>query len=138
MREFFDRLNMRLAEFMQGRYGMDDLNKFLLITGIIILLITTFIPVPYVSLLSWVFLILVIMRAISTNHDRRERENEVYLKTVRAPKKFFKRLSMRWKNRKTTVYFKCKGCKAQLSVPKGKGKIKVVCPKCKTETYKTT
>ena len=36
MREFFDRLNMRIAEFMDGRYGLDNLNKFLLIAGLIL------------------------------------------------------------------------------------------------------
>lgn len=39
MREFFDRLNLRIAEFMEGRYGMDNLNKFLMIAGFIIVLI---------------------------------------------------------------------------------------------------
>lgn len=36
MREFFDRLNIRIAEFMEGRYGLDNLNKFLLIFGFIL------------------------------------------------------------------------------------------------------
>lgn len=39
MREFFDRLNMRIAEFMDGRYGLDNLNKFLLIAGFILLIV---------------------------------------------------------------------------------------------------
>ena len=32
--------------------------------------------------------------------------------------------------------FKCKKCGAVLSVPRGKGTLRVVCPKCKTETTK--
>lgn len=52
MREFFDRLQFRIADFMNGRYGMDELNKFLLILGLIILILTTFIPIPFVSLIS--------------------------------------------------------------------------------------
>ena len=35
-----------------------------------------------------------------------------------------------WKDRKTTAYLKCPNCGQMLSVPKGKGKIRVTCPKC--------
>ena len=35
-----------------------------------------------------------------------------------------------WKGRKTTAYLKCPNCGQMLSVPKGKGKIRVTCPKC--------
>lgn len=41
--------------------------------------------------------------------------------------------SKMWANRKTTKYFKCKNCGQMLSVPKGKGKIRVTCPKCHTK-----
>ena len=33
-----------------------------------------------------------------------------------------------WKGRKTTAYLKCPNCGQMLSVPKGKGKIRVTCP----------
>lgn len=35
-----------------------------------------------------------------------------------------------WKQRKTTAFLKCPNCGQMLSVPKGKGKIRVTCPKC--------
>ena len=136
MREFFDRLNMRIAEFMEGRYGLDNLNKFLLIFGFILVFFGAI--VSPVDLLGWGFAIIALFRALSRNFDRRQIENEWYLKITRAPKRFFKKISTRWKNRKTTVYFKCSNCKQPLSVPKGKGKIRVICPKCGTEIYKTT
>lgn len=50
MREFFDRLNLRIAEFMEGRYGMDNFNKFLLIAGFIVVLIGPIIsPVDFIG-----------------------------------------------------------------------------------------
>lgn len=39
-------------------------------------------------------------------------------------------------NRKTTKYFRCKGCGQILSIPRGKGTMRIVCPKCKTEVMK--
>lgn len=45
-----------------------------------------------------------------------------------------KRLAKRmWKERKTTSFIKCPVCGQILSVPKGKGKIRVTCPKCHTK-----
>ena len=39
-------------------------------------------------------------------------------------------------NRKTTKYFRCKGCGQILSIPRDKGTMRIVCPKCKTEVMK--
>ena len=35
-----------------------------------------------------------------------------------------------WKERKTKAFLKCPNCGTMLSVPRGKGKIIVTCPKC--------
>lgn len=38
-----------------------------------------------------------------------------------------------WKERKTSRFLKCPNCGQMLSVPKGKGKIRVTCPRCRTK-----
>ena len=43
-----------------------------------------------------------------------------------------------WRDRKTTLYFDCEGCKTKLSVPRGKGKVRIVCPNCGQEMFKET
>lgn len=133
LREFFDRLNLRIAEFMNGRYGMDSLNKFMLILAIILLIIGPFIS-P-LDMVGWVLAALAFIRSISKNISSRQRENEVFQKIISAPKKFFSARATHWKNRKTTKYFKCDNCKQKLSVPKGKGKLRIICPKCGKEIY---
>ena len=82
--------------------------------------------------------VIAIVRALSKNHSRRSKEDEVFMKVVTKPKKTFNRAKLRWTNRKTTVYFKCGQCGQHLSVPKGKGKIRIICPKCGKEINKTT
>lgn len=38
-----------------------------------------------------------------------------------------------WKQRNTSRFLKCPNCGQILSVPKGKGKIRVTCPRCRTK-----
>ena len=134
MREFFDRLNIRIGEFMEGRNGIDDLNKFLLIIAIIVVAIQLFIPHPLISAVGWVFIIVALIRALSRNLSARQRSNDRFLKIIKGPKAWGSRM----KKRKTTLYFKCSDCKTRLSVPRGKGKIRIICPNCGKEIFKTT
>ena len=45
-------------------------------------------------------------------------------------------LKKRWAQRSTYRFFKCPQCKQTVRVPKGRGKICITCPKCKTEFIK--
>lgn len=64
----------------------------------------------------------------------RDRENAAFERAVEKPRKQLSLARKAWANRKTTRYFTCKGCGQVLSVPRGKGTLRVVCPKCKTES----
>ena len=68
------------------------------------------------------------------NIAARSKENAAFEQAVQKPKRWIALQRKAWANRKTTRYFKCKGCGTVLSVPRGKGTLRVVCPKCKTET----
>ena len=75
-----------------------------------------------------------LFRSYSKNIAARDRENATFERIVEKPRKQLSLMRKKWTNRKTARYFKCKGCGQVLSVPRGKGTLRVVCPKCKTET----
>lgn len=131
---FLERLQWKLSGMMQGRRGADTLSNFLVVVGIVLLLASI---VPGLDLLSWVALIVLaysLFRSYSKNIAARDRENAAFERIVEKPRKQLSLMRKQWTNRKTTRYFKCKGCGQVLSVPRGKGTLRVVCPKCKTET----
>ena len=134
MKDFFARLSARFSNFMQDRYGADNLTNALVWLAIIVMFIELFAGTGILSLLMFIVLIWAIFRCLSKNIEGRRRENEAFLRIIQKPKRAFALWKKMWVNRKTTVYFKCKGCGQVLSVPKGKGTLRVVCPKCKTET----
>lgn len=53
-------------------------------------------------------------------------------------KNWFRLQKRKFSERKTHRFFKCAQCKAALRVPRGKGKIKVRCPKCGAEALRKT
>lgn len=134
MKEFFARLGNRFEGWMIGRYGSDSLTTFLVWTGLVLIVLDIFLGTGILSTLAFLVYVWALFRTFSRNHDARARENETYQRIVAKPKRTLSLWKKKWTNRNTTVYFKCKGCGQVLSVPKGKGTLRVVCPKCQTET----
>lgn len=118
-----DRIKQALQRFMMGRYGTDKLNMWILGAGLILCLISVFIPFPFVDLAltvaSYGLMIWAIFRTFSRNTYKRYRENRRFLM-------FLDRIKDR-----EHKYFDCPKCRQPVRVPKGKGKIVITCPKCK-------
>jgi len=136
----------RLRKFMEGRYGADALNRFLTVCGWVLLLtgfvLSAFSGKVLLSIgsllvtLSWALLIFSIFRTLSKNTSQRASENYKYFVYKNKVTGWFRRLKTRWQDRKVHRYFKCPQCHATVRVPKGKGKIRITCPKCKHQFVK--
>ena len=136
----------RLRKFMEGRYGADALNRFLTVCGWVLLLLgfvlsalDSKVALSVGSLLvtlSWALLIFSIFRTLSKNTSHRASENYKYFVYKNKVTGWFRRLKTRWQDRKVHRYFKCPQCHATVRVPKGKGKIRITCPKCKHQFVK--
>ena len=127
-------LKERLYRFMYGRYGGDDLQKFMLVVYFSIMVISWFIRNTWanlcISLVLYALLFLLLFRMLSKNIYKRQHENQKYLKIKCKVMEYFRYVSNKWKYRKTHVYKKCPSCKIKLRLPKRKGKHSVKCTKC--------
>ena len=124
------RFKEKLARFMVGRYGNDQLNNFLLVAVTVIIAINIFadsyvIAIVYLLLWGWS-----LFRMMSRNIYKRQAENAKFLKLWNPVKGYFKLMKNKWRDRGTHVYKKCPKCKAVLRLPKRKGNHTVKCPKC--------
>ena len=61
-----------------------------------------------------------LFRSYSKNIAARDRENATFERIVEKPRKQLSLMRKKWTNRKTTRYFKCKGCGQVLSVPRAR------------------
>jgi len=139
----------RLRAFMYGRYGQDNLNRFLSIASLIIMLISMFTRIVFLNSFAMVLLLVSIFRMFSKNIGKRSQENTVYLRMKwkvtgwysARKRKFNTWNSLRkrkYNERKTHCYYKCPSCRVQLRVPKGRGKITITCTKCRASFQKKT
>ena len=128
--QFFGRFSAALRNFMAGRYGNDHLNMALLGVGVVFSLLSMFIRVAganmFLTMISYVFLGLVIFRSLSRNTYKRYQENRKYRQFID-----------RAKDREHR-YFECPKCRQPVRVPRGKGKIAITCPKCREKFVKKT
>ena len=119
-----------IQRMMMGRYGHDRLNVALLVVGLIMTVVSMFVRIRLVvlvtTLLSYVFLILALIRCFSRNTYKRYNENRRFLLLVD-----------RLKDR-SNRYYSCPKCRQTVRVPRGKGKIAITCPKCREKFIKKT
>lgn len=152
MGNFFGNLNGRFQSFMMGRNGSDKLARWSLGAACIVILINLFIPNPILMAISYALLFYSLYRTFSRNVAARQAENAKFesfmsglgskdkassgsTKSSSSDKAASKGSASGQKGvtpspSKAKVRFTCDSCGQSLSVPKGRGKLKVTCPKC--------
>ena len=119
---------------MSGRYGVDNLNRFLLYVSLILFLLEmlfvrwvdffiVFYPIALVLLAICYF------RMFSRNMAKRNMENQKFLEI---------RDNILRRGDRTHRIFHCTNCGQKVRVPRGKGRISIRCPKCGREFIKRT
>lgn len=119
-----------LKKFMIGRYGVDQLTRFLTIVALVVSIVNIFVTNNILMGISFILLILAIWRTFSKNIYKRAGENQKYMSITQPVRSWSSLMKDKWKYRKEYKYFKCSNCKKDLRVPKKKGKIIVTCPHC--------
>ena len=69
----------RFQQFMYGRYGMDQLNRFLSTVALIVLVVSIFVRRPIVEIVALALLFWCYYRMFSRNVSKRAAENQKYL-----------------------------------------------------------
>lgn len=127
----------KFYRFMQGRYGIDQLNSFLMIVYVICFIVNMFIGsivLTFIAYGTWLF---VIFRMFSKNIYARNRENDKYLNFF-SPLSRWLKLKLMSKQDPSNKYFSCPKCKQMVRVPKGHGTVVVTCPNCQNKFEKRT
>ena len=120
-------------QFMAGRNGNDELNRFLLAVDMVLILLSVIFSRGVGRILAPIALVLLgftYYRMLSRDLIRRSDENARYFRIREHVLSALRVRKEQWVQRKDYKFFVCPACKATLRVPKGRGKIKIVCRKC--------
>ena len=129
-------MKRRFMEFMSGRYGADQLSRFTLAVSLILLVLNIFTNLRIIYLAALIVLAWCYFRMFSRNITKRSAENQKYLNMVWKSKVKFGKFKNRIVQSKDYHIYKCQSCGQKIRIPRGKGKICITCPKCRTEFEK--
>lgn len=119
---------------MAGRYGNDQFNRFLSISGLVLALLAIVFARSGISTLFWLLALIALaftyIRLFSRNIYKRSDENAKYLRLKSRAVASFRLKKERWVQRKDYKFYTCPACRTTLRVPRNKGKINIVCRKC--------
>ncbi|MDO5435186.1 MAG: hypothetical protein Q4G19_02345 [Clostridia bacterium] len=130
-----------IIRFMNGRYGLDNLGQFTLLTGLAVSILSSILQSSLLSLIGFALYVITLFRMFSKNRDKRRQENIKYMDITGniRPKirrifgnvktrvsQFIKRL----KNSKEYKYFRCPGCKVLLRKKRSSEKKEITCVRC--------
>ncbi len=122
-----------LQKVMTGRYGVDEFSRFLNILAMVFLVLFMLLNNSLGSffwLLTMATLIWSFVRILSRNTYRRRAENNAYLTLRYNLTRKLSGVRQRMRQKKYYRFYKCPKCGITTRVPKGKGKIRITCPKC--------
>lgn len=123
----------KLARFMIGRNGVDDLARFESWFVLFVLILSIFTRSGLLDLIAIALIAHMYFRVFSRNVSKRYEENQKFLNfrydwTVK-----WNRKKKHFEQRKIYKFYKCPMCKQEVRVPRGHGKICITCPKCREE-----
>ncbi len=124
------------TDFMSGRYGTDQLSKATLILCLVCIILNAFTRFSPLYLLALVLLVWCYFRMFSRNYVKRSAENQRYLDATWKVRAWFGKMKNRVVQSKDYHIYKCPSCGQKIRIPRGKGKIRITCPKCRTEFEK--
>ena len=130
------RLNSKMQHFMVGRNGADEFGRFISTLTLICLVLSL---ITKWGLFYWGGIFLIVysyFRMFSRNIPKRYAENQKFLTLRYKAIAKWNLMKKHFTESKTHKFFKCPQCRQKVRVPKGRGKICITCPKCKTEFVK--
>ncbi len=123
----------KFQQFMVGRYGADQLSRFLSVCIVVLLVINLFARTHVLYWLAVVLLFYSYYRMFSRNISARFKENERYMGFRFRVTEWGKKWRFRAEQARKYHIYRCPSCGQKIRIPRGHGKVSIHCPKCHTD-----
>ena len=121
-------LKYRFTRFMQGRYGVDSLSRFLSVVLLVFIALGLFVRIPFSGMITFAILVILYWRMFSRDIPKRYEENQKFLQIRDKLLGRFSSFGSNMSQFKDYHIYKCPRCNQKIRIPRGKGHIMVRCP----------
>lgn len=126
-------LQQKIAVWLSGRNGSDELGICVLIVASLLLLINIFVRSIILSVCALLLIGYCCWRMASRDIEARETENVVFMDFVSPIMPWFRNPGAAAKELREYKHLTCPECGQRVRVPRKKGKLRITCPKCQTK-----
>ena len=123
----------RLADWMVGRNGSDELGICVSVVALVLLLINTFVRTFVLSVFALLLVGYSCWRMSSRDVEARETENAVFLDFASPIMPWLRNPAAAAKEFRAYKHLTCPECGQRVRVPRKKGKLRVTCPQCRAK-----
>ena len=123
----------KLAEWMNGRNGPDELGVCVTMLAVVMLLLNIFVQTFVLSVIALLLIGYSVWRLLSRAVESRETENVVFLDFVSPVMPWFRNPGGAMTELRDYKHLACPECGQRVRVPRKKGKIRITCPKCQAK-----
>lgn len=124
-------ITRKLAEWMRGRNGSDELGAFAMVIAFILLVLNIFLHTLFINIVAIALMGYAWWRMSSKNLEARESENNTFVELAGPVTRWLRNPGAAMAESRTYKHLKCPECGQHVRVPRKKGKIRVTCPSCK-------
>ncbi len=137
MKKILQTISGGLRSAFARSYGTDSFSRFLFGAALAAFLLSMISGGRIFYWCGFALMIYGYFRIVSGNYAKRAAENQKYLRIKANAARFFRIKRKQFDDRKEFRYFKCPSCGQEVRVPRGKGRIRISCPKCRTQFEKS-
>lgn len=120
----------KAVEWARGRNGADELSGACTSLGVILVIIDLFARTTCLSAAALALLAYSMFRISSKNITARGRENSQALRVAGPVLSFLSNPVAMLRETRSFVHLQCPSCGQRVRIPRGKGKVRITCPKC--------
>ena len=127
-----DGVQRKMVEWSRGRHGADELSGAATNLAILLVIVDLFARTSWLSVLALVLLGYSWFRITSKNVPARISENARAIKVAGPALAWLSNPIAAFQENKAYKHLACPSCGQRVRIPRGKGKVRITCPKCKT------
>lgn len=122
----------KAQEWARGRNGVDECSRACANVAFVLVIVGLFTQVDLVSVVALVLLGYAWFRMASRNTVKRAQENAAFVKAAGPAVPWLLNPLAAFRELRAYKHLVCPSCGQRVRVPRGKGKVRITCPKCHT------